>query len=62
MRPNNKRPPSAKHAAGEYVRQHNPLIKQRKTMAVDPFGYSHVCDHAASYHPRVRSKIDPMDQ
>ncbi len=25
---------------------------------IDPFGYSHVCDHAASYHPRPKSKFD----
>ena len=29
--------------------------------AVDPFGYSHICDHAASYHPRRKSRADPLD-
>lgn len=29
--------------------------------AIDPFGYSHICDHAASYHPRRKSRPDPMD-
>ena len=34
------------------------ICLQRRTQVYDPLGYSHICDNAASYHPKKKSQID----